>query len=172
MLAKHCSTARTQRASESMAPAQVAQWSQRRAPWPHVLQRISRRPRLPVDSGQIFHDLPGACMLQPCAHACFAGITMMHDPCFRKAWIQPLNAQLSIMSAGLWMMLARAPRICDLQEFYTLRADPDVSKAAKASPWDTLLPSTAPPYGATCMDFHKVVYIGQLACIMGRTGCA
>ena len=43
-----------------------------------------------------------------------------------------------------------------LQEFYTLRADPDKSKSAKASAWDAMLQNAAPPYGATCMDFHKV----------------
>ncbi|CAL5224786.1 g7529 [Coccomyxa viridis] len=41
------------------------------------------------------------------------------------------------------------------QEFYTLRADPDKSKSAKASAWDSMLQNAAPPYGATCMDFHK-----------------
>ena len=50
-----------------------------------------------------------------------------------------------------------------LQEFYTLRAEPEKSKPAKASEWDAMLQSAAPPYGATCMDFHKV---WQAACFL------
>lgn len=43
-----------------------------------------------------------------------------------------------------------------LQAFYTLQVDVERGKSAKASAWDTLLPDAGPPYGATCMDFHKV----------------
>ena len=52
---------------------------------------------------------------------------------------------------------------CRVQEFFTLHADPEISKPVGAGSWDTLLHSAAPPYGATCLDFHKVE---QPACIM------
>lgn len=43
-----------------------------------------------------------------------------------------------------------------VQDFFVLPEPTSVTQAAKATALDNVAHSTAPPYGATCMDFHKV----------------
>ena len=53
---------------DHITPVQVDPWSSCRASRPDVLQCVSGRPRIPVGTGQVSHDIPGACCSQ--LHAC------------------------------------------------------------------------------------------------------